>query len=335
MTPQATLLVLGKPVTFTPPRVHACKPPDVAIPHPGPCRGWKGKRQTPSLAPSPGSMGPRKKNTAKAKAVPKATAPAAAEPVPAAVAKLPRTARKENAQTAAQNTNPYNNLTATMNSPTYPAQGKAGEQWTPKLGPLPSGAFEENCTNVIAAFDMRMRGYNVQAAPIKNITKYGYAGGRTYQEMDQFLTDAYTLPDGKPHGRSFFRGEPRPPWQSFKQIDKEIEDNWPEGGRGAITTGKHIFSVIKSGGKARYIEAQSDETATRNVTRLYKTRFKGGNFGGEEPQEGKLIRLDDLVPADGILAAVATAGQNAAYAAQMTAAGIEDPRERFKGMRRR
>lgn len=314
---QVTLNILGKPVTFT--RVAACMPPDVPVPRKGPCPGKKGLKKTLTSTV--------KKAVAKPKAKP-------APKTPAALASLPRTARKENAQTAAQNTNPMNNLTASMDSPTYPKQGKAGEVWTPKLGPLPSGAFEENCTNVIAAFDMRMRGYDVTAAPIKGITKYGYAGGRTFAEVDEYLADAYTLPDGKPHGRSFFAGDPRPPWLSFKQIDKEIEENWPEGGRGAITTGKHVFSVIKSGGKARYIEAQSDEVASRNVTRLYKTKFKAASFGGEEPQEGKLIRLDDLVPAEGILQAVETAEQAKAYPAQMAANGIPDPRERFKGMKR-
>lgn len=35
-------------------------PPDVAVPHKGPCKGWKGKKMLPSLAPDPGTMGPRK-----------------------------------------------------------------------------------------------------------------------------------------------------------------------------------------------------------------------------------------------------------------------------------
>lgn len=42
-------------------------PPDVAVPKRGPCPGWKGKRQTPSLAPGPDLFGPGKKAKAAGK----------------------------------------------------------------------------------------------------------------------------------------------------------------------------------------------------------------------------------------------------------------------------
>jgi hypothetical protein len=107
------------------------------------------------------------------------------------------------------------------------------------------------------------------------------------------LADSWRLSSGKPHGRSFADQS----WRSFDQIDAEIEQ-WPEGGRGTIFVGKHIFSVVKVDGKAQYIEAQYDANRTRVVTAHYRRRF-GGRGGG-----AKLIRLDDLVPTDAVLESV-------------------------------
>lgn len=145
-----------------------------------------------------------------------------------------------------------------------------------------------------------MRGYDVTAAPLNVIDKHGWAAGRTFAEIDQLFVDAWTLPDGKPHGRSFAGQK----WRSFAEISGEIERDWPDGGRGVITVGKHIFNAMKVNGKARYMEAQFDATPTRNVTSLYQRKYRGSRTWGNEVQEGKLIRLDDLVPADGILEAV-------------------------------
>lgn len=216
------------------------------------------------------------------------------------VASLPRTkGRAETPSAAAKAANP--SFGSTNDGAKYYEQGKAGQRWTPSMGPLPAGAYEENCTNAVNAFEMRMRGFDVTAAPLDVLDKHGYAAGRTYAETDQLLADAWTLPGGEPHGRSFAGQK----WRSFKEINGEIERDWPEGGRGVITVGKHIFNATKVNGKARYVEAQYDATPTRNVTRLYQSRFKGyAGWSDGGVQEGKLIRLDDLVPTDGILAAV-------------------------------
>lgn len=199
------------------------------------------------------------------------------------------------AQDAATGCNPRYGSTASMDAPTYREAGKSGERYTPEMGPLPSGAFEENCTNAVMAFEMRARGYDVEAAPLDVLDKYGYAGGRTYQEVDDLVARAWSNPDGSPHGRSFSGQR----WRSFKEIDAEIRQ-WPEGGRGFITTGKHVFSVVRQGGKARYIESQFEEGPSRDVTREYKQKYKGADWStGRE--EGKVIRLDDLEPTDDIL----------------------------------
>lgn len=214
---------------------------------------------------------------------------------------LPRMAKRQPALAAAKATNP--NFGSTNNGPAYYEQGKAGGRWTPSLGPLPGGAFEENCTNAVNAFEMRMRGYDVTAAPLDVLSKYGYAAGRTFKEFDELFTEAWRLPDGKPHGRSMASQK----WRSFAEIDAEIDRDWPDGGRGVITVGKHVFNVVKERGKARYVEAQYDATPSRNVTRLYKSRFKGYDGWSDGIQEGKLIRLDDLVPTDSILETVEAA----------------------------
>lgn len=235
---------------------------------------------------------PAKRAPAKAaKAAPKkAAVPEAPTPSDPRVAALPRTAgRPPTPAKAAKATNPK--FGTTQQGPTYRDAGKAGRPYTPDMGPLPSGAFEENCTNVVQAFEMRMRGFDVDAAPLDVLDKYGYAAGRTFGEIDQLLTDVWRLPDGTPHGRSF-AGQA---WKSFTQIDEEIDATWPDGGRGFIFVGKHIFNVVKVRGKPVYYEAQFDANTTRNVTALYRRKY-----GGESGQ-AKLFRVDDLEPVGGIL----------------------------------
>jgi len=216
------------------------------------------------------------------------------------VADLPRGA-VPSISDAAKGTNPRYGETA--NGPTYRDAARAGERWNPEMGPPPSGAFEENCTNAVMAFEMRMRGYDVQAAPLNVLDKYGYAGGRTYQEMEDQLASNWKSADGTPHGRSFRNQE----WRSFDKVDREIEHDWPEGGRGFISVGKHVFSVVKKGGKAHYVEPQFDATPTRTVTRDYKKKYgppkgtKEGDFGSGV---AKVVRLDDLEPTDGIFESI-------------------------------
>ncbi len=194
---------------------------------------------------------------------------------------------------AAQGTNPRYGTTA--DGPTYRDAARAGEKWTPDKGPLPNSAYEENCTNAVMAFEMRMRGYDVQAAPLDVLDKYGYAAGRTNNEMDDQLASNWSLPGGKPHGRSFAGQQ----WRTLKEVDREVKD-WPDGGRGFVNVGKHVFSVVKKRGKADYVEAQYDATPTRSVTRQYRKKFEG---------QAKLIRLDDLEPTDGIFESVDVPGE--------------------------
>lgn len=171
--------------------------------------------------------------------------------------------------------------------PTYRDAAKAGKRWDRSMGDVPSGAYEENCTNVVMAFEMRMRGYRVVAGPLDVLDKYGYAAGRTAKELDDLVAKAWRSRNGSPHGRSFAGQE----WRSFDQIDAEVAA-WDEGGRGFVTVGKHVFNVVKVRGKAQYMEAQYDATPSRNVTSHYKRKFAG---------QAKVIRLDDLVPTDDIL----------------------------------
>lgn len=217
---------------------------------------------------------------------------------------LPRSDKAPTITEAAEGTNPHFGTTATTaspyepgGSPTYRDAGRAGKLWDPTMGPPPSGAYEENCTDCVMAFEMRMRGYQVQASPGRVLDKYGYSSGRTVRQTDEQLASQWRLPGGKPHGRSFASQK----WRSFDEVDKEVK-GWPEGGRGFIHVGKHVFSVVKSGGKARYVESQFD--ASRDVTREYRKKYHSEDIAGSGHREAKLVRLDDLEPTDAILDSV-------------------------------
>jgi hypothetical protein len=210
---------------------------------------------------------------------------------------LPRMKKAPSINVAAKGTNP--NYGTTDNNPVYRAEGKAGKKWDPSMGPPPNGAYEQNCTNCAHAFEMRARGYNVQAAPLDVLDKHGYAAGRTYKEMDDQIASSWRAPGGKPHGRSF-SGQS---WKSFSEVDAEVQ-GWPEGGRGMMTTGRHVFNVVKDKGKVRYIEGQFDASPTRVVTAQYRKKYRSADVFRSGRQEAKVIRLDDLEPAPGILDAV-------------------------------
>lgn len=206
---------------------------------------------------------------------------------------LPRQNQQMTLRRAAQGTNPR--FGTTNDNPRYRDAGLAKQRWTPAMGPLPSGAYEQNCSNCINAFEMRMRGYDVRASPLDVLDKYGYAGGRTFGELDEMIAASWRLPNRRPHGRSFASQQ----WRSFEQIDAEVA-GWPEGGRGVITTGRHIFNVVNVKGKAQYVESQFDASPTRVVTTLYKRKYRAYAQPGDQRQEAKLIRLDDLEPAAAI-----------------------------------
>ncbi len=197
---------------------------------------------------------------------------------------------------AAKAVNTKYGSTAGANKPRYKKEGLAGEKWTPEMGPPPQGAYEENCSNVVGAFELRMRGYDVEAAPSDILDRHGYATGRTYEEMDDLFAESWSMADGRPHGRSFGSQE----WRSFAELDSEIEVEWPEGGRGVIMVTNHIFNAIKVGGKARYIEAQYNANPSRIITSAYKRKYASGG--------AKLIRLDDLIPTKKILQSVSPVG---------------------------
>lgn len=196
---------------------------------------------------------------------------------------------------AAKATNPHFGSTAAEGGPTYREAGKAGQQWTPEMGPPPSGAYEENCTNAVMAFEMRMRGYDVTASPIGELDRYGYADGRSVAQIDALLAGSFRAAGGTSHGRSFAGQRAR----TFKEVDAEVK-GWPEGGRGFVHVGKHVFSVVKVRGKVQYVESQYDATPSRIVTREYRKKFADQKGS----RSAKVVRLDDLVPTDGIFEAV-------------------------------
>jgi hypothetical protein len=205
---------------------------------------------------------------------------------------LTRLRRPQSATLSAKATNPRNGTT--VDGPTYRDAGRAGQPWTPDMGPLPWGAYEQNCTNVVMAWEMRMRGFDVTAGALDVLDKYGYAAGRTFDEYEELLR-AWRLPDGRPHGRTFAGQK----WLSDAELEAVVAQ-WPDGARGLIHAGKHTFSVIKVNGKMQFIEAQNGATSGA-VTAAYRKRFGARDYGA-----WKYIRLDDLVPSDDILRYIET-----------------------------
>lgn len=208
---------------------------------------------------------------------------------------LPRVSRPAPPAATAKATNPHHG--STQNGPAYrnaPQIGKTqSRQYTPDLGPLPFGAYEENCTNVVMAWEMRMRGYDVTAAPLDILDRYGYAAGRTYEEYEAHLL-LWRNADGTPHGRTFSGQQ----WINDAQLEAVVL-SWPEGARGLVNAGKHTFNVTKINGKMVFVEAQ-DAGESGLVTAKYLKRYGSKGTAGS----WKVIRLDDLVPSDDILKAV-------------------------------
>jgi hypothetical protein len=143
--------------------------------------------------------------------------------------------------------------------------------------------YDINCSQVVAAHDLRRRGYDVIATPLS--TTFSRSG-----RNPQVILNRYTLPNGAPHGRVLG-------WNlSDTQVDA-IANAWPDGARGWITVswkagGAHIFNVEKIGGAVRYLDAQ---TSTSNLAlSTYANKANPGVWS--------IVRVDDLVPTDALVA---------------------------------
>lgn len=141
--------------------------------------------------------------------------------------------------------------------------------------------YRENCTNCVAAYDLRRRGYDVEAKPL--------VGGRPSRVM---IMESYNMPDGSEMQFSdyFQRAQKIPK----NRILKHIIDNNPVGSRGFIwgawgrSRSGHIWNwEITEDRKVRFIEPQNPEPVS---TRHYIKDITSTQY----------IRTDDLKPKPGV-----------------------------------
>ncbi|GBU21308.1 hypothetical protein R80B4_01197 [Fibrobacteres bacterium R8-0-B4] len=151
----------------------------------------------------------------------------------------------------------------------------------PKYG---TGAHEYrlNCGNCVAAYEMRRRGYDVEAQPRKLMSQDEWA--------------------------NLFEGFSRqtPTSRTTTKAVEELEQmilSWGEGARGTIfgvvsgnQTKGHFFSVEVSGGKVMFVDPQSNNADARQY------------FDGLKPSSIVFGRLDNLKPNDSIINAIKTRG---------------------------
>jgi Papain fold toxin 1, glutamine deamidase len=139
------------------------------------------------------------------------------------------------------------------------------------LGEELASAYSENCTGVVQAYELRRRGYDVEAGPLEPHLRRDQngQGGRFPNVIEQ------------PWGRKFTDG-----------TKSEIEEAFQEpGARGVVrikwnTGGGHVFNVENVGGKVRFVDGQPTPAVT-DASQYF-------NFG----RNTKYLRLDDLPTPD-------------------------------------
>jgi hypothetical protein len=165
--------------------------------------------------------------------------------------------------------------------------------------------YSNNCSSVVQAYEMRRRGFDVKAAPVK-------AGKGRYDE--QYVGEWWQNADGTPAKVTFTNDLPAPtathvdgkkilPNSSMlakAKLDEYI-DAMPDGARGFVAlhwtkSGGHVFNFEKIDGKAVYLEGQTGNVdAARH---LAPGKFK--------PASLRVFRTDDKVPTDAITEALET-----------------------------
>jgi hypothetical protein len=104
-------------------------------------------------------------------------------------------------------------------------------------------AYSGNCTSVVQAYELRRRGRDVQAGP-----------------LEEHLWPSGDSPGGRPARvvREAWGGEYTPGTKA--EIEKAFEEPGSRGVAGIIqdgSGGQHLFNVENSGGRVRFVDAQS------------------------------------------------------------------------------
>ncbi len=143
----------------------------------------------------------------------------------------------------------------------------------------PNPEYLNNCTHVVAAHELRRRGYDVVASPSP--------GARGRNSRDLLL--------------QHWEGRPRPGFDQYDydEIRREVA-SWPPGARGWATIqwqkkyggGSHIFNVERTETGAMWIEAQSGRELQGGLAEYNKARRPGTYYS--------LARVDHLTPRDSV-----------------------------------
>jgi hypothetical protein len=136
--------------------------------------------------------------------------------------------------------------------------------------------YTDNCTHCVTAYELRRRGYDVEATPSPKV------GGRP---LDDFM-DRWTDADGK-------KREMKISGYNSSEVDRAVE-SWGPGSRGWVMVawedgGSHIFAVENIGGKPVYLEPQH---------RMLGNGTAETHFARVKQQLGSVyyMRTDDLIP---------------------------------------
>lgn len=141
--------------------------------------------------------------------------------------------------------------------------------------------YDSNCTNCVTAYDLRRRGYNVEAKPMPF--------GRPTRDV---VLRGYDLPDGSPMTLREFSARERIPGKG--KVLRDLIENNPPGSRGFIygswgrTSAGHVWNwEITEDSKVRFIEPQDpNKVSTRNYLK--------------EMNQVRYVRTDDLKPKSAI-----------------------------------
>lgn len=156
------------------------------------------------------------------------------------------------------------------------------QKWTSKT----DKAYMNNCTHTVNAYELRRRGYDVEA------TRNPRGGKVAGRNLNSDILNRWVDKDGNQRAMTLSSG------YDSREVDEAVK-SWGQGSRGWVLVawedgGGHIFTVENVGGRVVYLEPQhpmaGDGTAKSHFSRVKK---KLGSV--------QYMRVDDLTPTPAIL----------------------------------
>jgi hypothetical protein len=151
--------------------------------------------------------------------------------------------------------------------------------WTSEASTTPdtNKRYQDNCTHCVSAYELRRRGYDVEATPAPK------AGGRNTESE---ILSRFVDKDGN-------RRKMTMSGYNSSEVDKAVE-SWGPGSRGWVSVawkdgGAHIFAVENIDGKPVYLEPQHPMMGNGTAET---------HFGRVKQRLGSVayVRTDDLIP---------------------------------------